>query len=75
MAAAVIAADAGIPAGAIGQVSVTALIRDITTDSRTDAMHAATPAADPAEIPGSCLWPTMAAVAVPVTEKSINGGA
>ena len=74
-AATAIAADTGILAGATGPASATVIIRDITTASRTDAMHAGIPAAVLAEMRGSCLWPMMAVAAVPVIEQESNGGA
>lgn len=73
-AATAIAADTGILAGATGPASATVIIRDITTASRTDAMHAGIPAAVLAEMRGSCLWPMMAVAAVPVIEQESNGG-
>ncbi len=73
-AATAIAADTGILAGATGLASATVIIRDITTASRTDAMHAGIPAAVLAEMRGSCLWPMMAVAVVPVIEQESNGG-
>ena len=74
-AATAIAADTGILAGATGPASATVIIRDITTASRTDAMHAGIPVAVLAEMRGSCLWPMMAVAVVPVIEQESNGGA
>lgn len=74
-AATAIAADTGILAGATGPASATVIIRDITTASRTDAMHAGIPAAVLVEMRGSCLWPMMAVAVVPVIEQESNGGA
>ena len=74
-AATAIAADTGILAGATGPASATVIIRDITTASRTDAMHAGIPVAVLVEMRGSCLWPMMAVAVVPVIEQESNGGA
>lgn len=74
-AATAIAADTGILAGATGPASATVIIRDITTASRTDAMHAGIPAAVLVEMRGSCLWPMMAVAVVPVIDEESNGGA
>lgn len=74
-AATAIAADTGILAGATGPASATVIIRDITTASRTDAMHAGIPAAVLVEMRGSCLWPMMAVAVVPVIDQESNGGA